>query len=48
MIASSLRPLMTALRLRNRRRRLNRRELLKLLADINRRRDQRTYQAGLL
>jgi hypothetical protein len=37
MIASSLRPLMMALRLRARRRGLNRQELLKLLVDANRR-----------
>jgi hypothetical protein len=37
MIASALRPLMTALRLRAGRRRLNRRQLIKLLADANRR-----------
>jgi|1185.fasta_scaffold17702_4 hypothetical protein len=49
MIASSLRPLMAALRLRARRRPLNRRQLLKLLADANRRRRAGPrYQAGLL
>ena len=36
MIASALRPLMSALRLRSAQRRLNRRQLLKLLADANR------------
>jgi hypothetical protein len=41
MIASSLRPLMTALRLRSRPRRLNRQQLLKLLADTNRRAERR-------
>lgn len=37
MIASALRPLMTALRHRSARRRLNRGELLRLLAAANRR-----------
>jgi len=41
MIASSLRPLMTVLRLRARRRRLNRQELLKLVIDASRRPDLR-------
>jgi len=36
MIASALRPLLMALRLRSRQRRLNRRELIKLLSDVNR------------
>ena len=39
MIASSLRPLMTALRLRSRPRRLNRQQILKLLAETSRRPD---------
>ena len=43
MIASSLRPLMTALRLRARRRRFNRQELLRLLADANRRPGRPSY-----
>jgi len=37
MIASALRPLMSALRLRARQRRLSRHELVKLLSDANRR-----------
>jgi len=37
MIAGALRPLMAALRLRSGRRRLNRRALIRLLADANRR-----------
>jgi hypothetical protein len=37
MIASSLRPLMTALQLRSRPRRLNRQQLLRLLAETGRR-----------
>jgi hypothetical protein len=41
MIASSLRPLMTALRRRVRRGRLNRQELLKLVVDASRRQDLR-------
>jgi hypothetical protein len=36
MLASSLRPLMAALRLRSARRRLDRRQLLKLVADASR------------
>ncbi|HET7670436.1 MAG TPA: hypothetical protein VFK84_08505 [Burkholderiales bacterium] len=37
MIASALRPLMSSLRLRSRRRRLTRQELVKLVSDANRR-----------
>jgi len=37
MIASALRPLMSALRLRSAQRRLNRRQLLRLLSDVTRR-----------
>lgn len=37
MIASALRPLMSALRLRSAQRRLNRRQVIKLLAEANRR-----------
>jgi len=37
MISTALRPLMSALRLRSGRRRLNRRELMRLLADTHRR-----------
>jgi len=46
MIATALRPLMTALRLRSGRRRLNRRQLIKLLADASRRPNyhQRTFR----
>jgi len=46
MIATALRPLMTALRLRSGRRRLNRRQLIKLLADARRRPNyhQRTFR----
>jgi len=39
MIASALRPLMSALRLRSKRRRLSRQQIIKLLADANRRAD---------
>jgi hypothetical protein len=41
MIASSLRPLMAALRVRSRPRRFNRQQLLKLLAETNRGRYRR-------
>jgi len=46
MIATALRPLMTALRLRAGRRRLNRRQLIKLLSDASRRPNyhQRTFR----
>ena len=46
MIASALRPLMSALRLRARQRRLSRQELVKLLSDANRRTEIR-YPARL-
>ena len=46
MIASALRPLMSALRLRSRHRRLSRQELVKLVSDANRRSDIR-YPARL-
>lgn len=46
MIASALRPLMCALRLRTRQRRLSRQELVKLLSDANRRGEIR-YPARL-
>lgn len=46
MIASALRPLMCALRLRSRKRRLTRQELVKLVSDANRRSDVR-YPARL-
>ena len=46
MIASALRPLMSALRLRSRRRRLTRQELVKLLSDAERRTEVR-YPARL-
>jgi hypothetical protein len=41
MIASALRPLMSALRLRSRQRRLTRQELVKLLSHADRRSDVR-------
>lgn len=46
MIASALRPLMSALRLRSARRRLTRLELVKVLSDANRRSEVR-YPARL-
>lgn len=46
MIASALRPLMCALRLRSRQRRLTRQELVKLVSDANRRSEIR-YPARL-
>jgi hypothetical protein len=41
MIVAALRPLLIALRLSSRQRRLNRRELIKLVADVTRQRHRR-------